>query len=238
MEKIYWVACNNRSRNVQIMYIIGDLDKFLNHMLDTSKVLNGLTCKDFIVKDADHIYLDPGGMVSIDSKVTFHIDDICFMINLEKIGGVLRCMDYADERMPGYRRIPQWHKNLIMPQELFDRLKKKLEDLRMTNTALQASIDHEEDRERLEKKGLILRLDKLLQMSPDEIIEHLKSLGFDPSIKNNPNWHENIKAEELIEDLSKWWESEEHEDDPADWWKSSSRSSADWWKDDIKDKEE
>jgi hypothetical protein len=119
-----------------------------------------------------------------------------------------------------------------MPQDLFDKLEDKLKELRMTDNALQASMTHEEGREKLESKGIIIRLDKLLEMSQEEIIEYFKKLGFNPPVRGSE-----FKIEDLVEDLSNWWESEDHEDDPADWWKSSSRSSADWWKDDIKDKE-
>ena len=46
--KIYWVACNNKLKNIEIMYVVGEFEKFVDHMLKTSEAFDGLTKKDVL----------------------------------------------------------------------------------------------------------------------------------------------------------------------------------------------
>lgn len=135
--------CSGHRPAISPMWFVGDFPAFLAHMQQTSVPFKSLTLEDLILDPRERFILDPGGMQRLNApRDRFEIEGVPFEVELEKVAGVLRCMDHATERAPGMMRFANFSALAVMPRAVFDGLQQYLEVLVQSDAALHASLDY------------------------------------------------------------------------------------------------
>lgn len=147
-----------RSFYIVPMLIIGDVEEVTKHIWETSKSLIPGTERKFQIEDEEICKLDPGGLyhTKIPHK-QFEIDNNKFDIQLSKIEDVLISLEYAKERVPGYMRFRLWRHFVILPVDIFNKLKNYLIDLEKSDEALHSELTEHLVYDDLIEKGFIIK---------------------------------------------------------------------------------
>jgi len=139
------------------MIIIDDNDKFITeHIWKTSESVKDLVC-EFVSFDVKCLSLDPGGMycMKIPHK-EFTIDGFAFDVQLSRIEEVLYLMEFSKERIPGYIRFPLWRWFVIVPKDVFKKVKEYLKELEKSDEALHAELTEKEILDDVYSSGQII----------------------------------------------------------------------------------
>jgi hypothetical protein len=116
-----------------------------------------LPCEFVSFREYDVCSLDPGGMYCLKIPHTqFEIDGYKFDIQLSRIEEVIECMDLGKERIPGYIRFPNFRCLVIMPKDLFGKVRDKLKRLEMSDEALSSELIEKDIKDNLYKDGVVL----------------------------------------------------------------------------------
>jgi len=166
---------NVTGRELQQMTIVAPDDdavnKALYHLLETSESLKevNFTWDDFSLQESDkkEVNLDPGGMVVLGDKwVVIEVDGITFYTPSSVIYRALDCLVAGQPRIPGYIRSPFWYSNVVIPEEIHEKV---------INLLMSKSFDPEVDSnvQKLRKARLAVYNDGLLvgddiNVSPEE----------------------------------------------------------------------
>jgi len=140
------------------MLIVDDnIDFITKHIWETSESVKDLPC-EFGGFDKDSLSLDPGGMycTKIPHK-EFEVAGFKFDVQLSRIERVLYQMNRATERVPGYMRFPLWRWLVIMPKDVFDKVKEYLVFLEKSDEALNAELNEKEIMDGLYDDGIIIK---------------------------------------------------------------------------------
>jgi hypothetical protein len=140
------------------MLIVDDNEDFITkHIWETSESVKGLPC-EFGGFDKESLSLDPGGMycMKIPHK-KFEVDGYKFDVQLSRIEEVLYCMNRGSERIPGYIRFPMWRWLVIMPVDIFEKVKNYLELMEKSDDAMHAELTEKEIKDSLYSDGVIIK---------------------------------------------------------------------------------
>jgi hypothetical protein len=140
------------------MFIIDDNEDFITkHIWKTSESVKDLSCK-FGGFDKDSLSLDPGGIYCerIPHK-EFEIDGYKFDVQLSRIEKVLYYMNMGLERIPGYIRFRMWRWLVIMPVDIFEKVKKYLEVMEKSDDAMHAELTEKEIKDSLYSDGIVIK---------------------------------------------------------------------------------
>ena len=87
----------------------------------------------------------------------FEVAGFKFDVQLSRIEGVLYLMNKATERVPGYMRFPMWRWLVIMPIDVFKKVKEYLVFLEKSDEALHAELTEKELIDSLYDDGKIIK---------------------------------------------------------------------------------
>ena len=146
------------SWSVAPMFIVDDKIEYITQYIwHTSESVKDLPCEFVSFRKYDVCSLDPGGMycTKIPHK-EFEVDGYKFDVQFSRIEEVIECMDMGKERIPGYIRFPNFRCLIIIPKDVFGKVRDILKEIEMSDEALSFELIEKDIKDSIIKDGLVI----------------------------------------------------------------------------------